>query len=111
MRSHRATVAAVALAALATASAAPAKNTVTIGGSFVKPLRPAAVPTPVAAKDTRHSCQAGASRKRIILPGPASVSETERKAAVVACEQPPRSHLNVSGALQTAQTGGIAAVG
>src|SRR5437868_2666663 len=109
MRTHRAAAIAAAVALLGAASA-QARSTVTIG-PFAKALRGATASMAVARKDTRHSCQTGPSAKRVRLPGPAPVGETERKAAAVACEQPPRSEPNITGALQTAQTGAIAALG
>lgn len=101
----------LALLALVAAPAAVARSTVTIAPSTLSVLRASGTASDVARKDTRRSCQAGASRSRVRLPGPAAVGETERRSSSVACEQPPRSHVNVAGALNSAEAGAIAAAG
>ena len=83
----------------------------TIAPSLLGSLRTSSVATDVVRKDSRRSCQAGASRSRVKLPGPSSAGETERRASTVACEQPPRSQPNLSGALSSAETGAIATAG
>jgi hypothetical protein len=109
----RPTAVALAILALAVAPAALAKETVTIDSGLMARLQVAyAVPaTAVARKDHVRSCQVGASRSRIKLAGASSAGETERKASTVACEQPPRSNLNLSGGLKGAEASAIAAAG
>ncbi|MBV8080307.1 MAG: hypothetical protein JO186_08030 [Actinobacteria bacterium] len=101
-------VAAVALASLAAAAGASA---VTIASSRLTVLASPPVPVTVSRKDTRRSCQVAASKARVRLPGPSSAAETERRASTVACEQPPRSNLGLSGALKGAEAGAIAVAG
>jgi hypothetical protein len=110
MRSKLAS-AAIALVAFAAAPSALASGTVTIAPGLVDTLRVSTAATEVVRKDNRRSCQAGASRSRVRLPGPSSAGETERRASAVACEQPPRSQPNLSGALSSAETGAIATAG
>jgi hypothetical protein len=108
----RPTAVAVAILALAFAPAALAKGTVTIGSGFLAGMRVTSLVTQVsvaeatARSDRLHSCQAGARRSQA-----RAANETQRKASTVACEQPPRSNLNVSNALKGAEAGAIAAGG
>lgn len=101
----------LALLVLAAAPAALAKSTVTIPSGLVGTLRIQSAATTIARKDHIRSCQVGASRSRIKLAGSSSAGETERKASTVACEQPPRSSLNLSGGLKGAEAGAIASAG
>ncbi len=102
----RSTSVPVALAALvfAAAPAAFARGAFSIETAQLAPLRLA--PPAAVKKETRRSCQAGASRSRIRMAG-----ETARRSSTVACEQPPRSNLDLSGALKSAQAAAVAAAG
>ena len=104
---------ALAVLVLAGAPAALAKGTVTIDSALMTKLHVGfAAPTAaLARKDQMRSCQVGANRSRIKLAGSSSAGETERKASTVACEQPARANLNLSGGLQRAAAGAIAAGG
>jgi hypothetical protein len=96
----KAAIAVVALLAVAGPPAALARGTVTIDGRIVAALKGHVwkpVPVVIKSKDKIRSCQAGASKSRVRLPGPAG--ETVRKASTVACEQPPRSEVNVASLL------------
>lgn len=105
---RKAVTAVIALLALAAAPSALAKGSVTIDTRLISALKvsSAAVPVALERKDRLRSCQVGASRSRV--PG---ASETQRKAATVACEQPPRSNLNLPGGLKAAEAGALAAGG
>ena len=111
----KAAAAVIVLFALAAAPEALAKGSVTIPRSIAASLYVVRVEVaPVALKSKTHTgaCQAGQSRSRTELPGStAPLSEAARKASAVACEQPPRSYFNVSGAMKHAETGALAANG
>jgi hypothetical protein len=80
-------VAATAFLALVIASPAAA---ITGGKGVYAALHTGTLAVTVAGKDGKlHSCQAGDKRAT----GTSPAGQTERKAAVVACEQPPRSNL------------------
>jgi hypothetical protein len=111
---------AVALLASIAAPAALARESVTIGAGVVAALQSQAqhvhltgvsVGRAVARKDRLRSCQAGDRRRNVHLPGPTAAGETERKAATVACEQPPRGNLDLSGGLKNAQASALIAAG
>lgn len=95
----------LAVLALAAAPAASARSALSIEPARLVPSAAAHL-TPAAKKESRRSCQAGASRSRVRAAG-----ETERRSSTVACEQPPRSNLNLSGALKAAQAAAVAAAG
>src|SRR5258707_11316376 len=97
MRRKAATVL-VSLPALAATPAALAKGSVSIDGRIVATLKTAPAQVALAGKDRLHSCQAGASKARVH-----TANETQRKASTVACEQPPRSQVNLSGGLKAAE--------
>ena len=106
---RKAATAVVALLALAATPTALAKGSVSIDGRLVAALKAvsaSAVPVSLTRKDHMRSCQVGASRSRLH-----AASETERKAATVACEQPPRSNVNLPGGLKAAEAGALAAGG
>jgi hypothetical protein len=87
---------------------------VTLPKDAVKALRAdATVLTPVKIvrkRDTMRSCQAGDHRPRTRT-ATANARETQRQSGSVACEQPPRSELNFSNGLKSAQAAAVAAVG
>src|SRR5262249_41287050 len=100
-------VLAAAVAALAVAAPAAA---VTVPKSVSSALR---VPSPVAVaeaakSDKLHSCQAGDRRPRT---AETSAGQTERKAAVVACEQPPRSNLLTPDSVAKATAAALSVLG
>jgi antitoxin component of MazEF toxin-antitoxin module len=100
-------VLAAAVAALAVAAPAAA---VTIPKSVSGALR-AASPVAVAAatkNDKLHSCQAGDRRART---AETTAGQTERKAAVVACEQPPRSNLLTPDSVAKATAAALSVIG
>ena len=79
----------VAAAVLALAFAAPA-GAITGGGGLWATLHTGTLAATSSVKDGKlHSCQAGDKRST----GTSPAGQTEKKAAVVACEQPPRSNL------------------
>jgi hypothetical protein len=97
---------------LAVAQAASARGSVTIRGAVLAKLHLHATTGQVVSRKHRlHSCQTGDRDARVKLPGPSAVGETERKAATVACEQPPRSDLNLSSGLKSAETSALIAAG
>jgi hypothetical protein len=96
---------------LAAAPSALARNAVTISPSLLGSLSASSLTSDVVRKDSRRSCQAGASRSRGKLPGPSGAAETERRNSTVACEQPPRSQPKLSGALSSAEAGALATAG
>jgi hypothetical protein len=116
----RVLLATAALFALTAPPAALAKGSVTIGSGTLAALRSApAQPVPAhltsaqlapRKKDSLHSCQAG-DRRSHVRTNASPVGETERKAAVVACEQPPRSGLNLSGGMKGAEASALIAAG
>ena len=100
-------VLAAAVAALAVAAPATA---VTIPKSVSGALR---VSSPVAVaqaakSDKLHSCQAGDRRART---AETTAGQTERKAAVVACEQPPRSNLLTPDSVAKATAAALSVIG
>jgi len=97
---------AIASLVLAAAPAALARGTLSIETAQLTPLHVAQLAPAVARKETQRSCQAGASRSRIH-----AGNATVRRSSTVACEQPPRSNLNLSGALKGAQAAAVAAAG
>jgi hypothetical protein len=105
----RAAIAVLALLALAGTPAAFAKGSVTIDGRLiaaVQGLHAHLTPVVLTKKDRMKSCQVGASRSRV-----RGATETQRKASTVACEQPPRSSVNLSGGLKAAEAAAILAGG
>ena len=113
MRTKVATVV-LAVAALAATPAALAQGSVTIAARFevaLQGLHVNVATVALAQKDRLRSCQVPAARSRVKLPGPSSSGETERRAATVACEQPPRSNLNLSGGIKAAEAGALATAG
>jgi hypothetical protein len=106
---RKAATALVALLALAATPSALARGTVTINSRIVAELKGLplpAVPVALTRKDHSRSCQVGASRSAV-----RPANETERKAATVACEQPPRSTINLPGGIKAAEAGALAAGG
>ena len=101
----------VVVAALALA-AAPTAPAVTIGNNLLAALHAHATTADVVSRKGKlHSCQAGDDRSRVKLPGPQITRETERKASTVACEQPPKSGLNLGGGLKSAEASALIAGG
>jgi hypothetical protein len=101
----------VAVAALALA-AAPSAPAVTIGDKLLAALHAHATAGEVVSRKSKlHSCQAGDDRNRVRLPGPELTRETERKAATVACEQPPKGGLDLNGGLKGAEASALIAAG
>jgi hypothetical protein len=102
------------LLALTAAPAALAKGSVTIGSDTLKALRaPHTTLVTVSVtkkKDTLRSCQAG-DRRSHVRTSASPLGETQRQAATVACEQPPRSELNFSNGMKHAQSAALAAAG
>jgi hypothetical protein len=100
-------VLATAVAALAVAAPAGA---FTIGKDATRALRTSGLPqlTTAAANDKLHSCQVGDRRARA---GTTAATQTERKAAVVACEQPPRSNLLTPDSVAKATAAALAVLG
>ena len=96
---------ALVILALAAAPAGFARVALSIGSAQLVPLRLAPAPAS-ARKEIQRSCQVGASRARARAAG-----QTERRSSTVACEQPPRSNLDLSGALRGAQAAAVAAAG
>ena len=102
----------LALLALTAAPAVLAKGSVTIEARLevaLQGLQANLAPVALAHKDKLRSCQAAAPRSRIKLPG--SAGETERRAATVACEQPPRSNLDLSGGVKAAEASALVSAG
>jgi len=100
-------VLAAAVAALAVAAPAAA---VTIPKNVSGAIR-AASPVAVAAATKSgklHSCQAGDRRART---AETTAGQTERKAAVVACEQPPRSNLLTPDSVAKATAAALSVIG
>jgi len=65
----------------------------------------------VGSSETQErSCEAGRTKSRVRVGGSNRLGQVERKGAVVACEQPPRSILNITG-LKTAEANAITAAG
>jgi hypothetical protein len=58
--------------------------------------------------DKLHSCQAGDRRART---AETTAGQTERKAAVVACEQPPRSNLLTPDSVAKATAAALSVIG
>jgi hypothetical protein len=101
----------LALAALVLA-VAPAAPAITIAAPMLAKLHlHESTSQAVSRKHRLNSCQAGDRSSRIKLPGPTAARETERKAAAVACEQPPKGNLNFSGGLKHAETSALIAGG
>ena len=101
-------VLATAVAALAAAAPAAA---VTVPKSISGALRVSSAATIAAAttkSDKLHSCQAGDRRART---AETSAVQTERKAAVVACEQPPGSNLLTPDAVAKATAAALSVIG
>jgi hypothetical protein len=100
-------VLATAVAALAVAAPSGA---ITIDRSAANALRsgsPIAVAN-AAKSDKLHSCQAGDRRARV---GATTAAQTERKAAVVACEQPPKSNLLTPDSVAKATAAALSVIG
>jgi hypothetical protein len=104
----------VAVAALALA-AAPVAPAVTLPAGLLTALHSSSratvsdVGTQKSSK--RRSCQVGDERSRIKLAGPEPVRETERRSATTACEQPPKSNLNLNSGLKGAEASALVAAG
>jgi hypothetical protein len=65
----------------------------------------------VGSSETQErSCEAGKTKSRVRVGGSHRLGQVERKGAVVACEQPPRSILNVSG-LKSTEANALTAAG
>src|ERR1700674_1061065 len=104
----KAVAAVVALLALAATPAALAKGSVTIDGRLAASLkgpRAQLAPVTLTRRDHLRSCQVGANQARF-----RAATETERKAATVACEQPANANLNLS-RLKAIEAGALAANG
>ena len=100
-------VLATAVVALALAAPAAAVN---IGKSVSSALHvssPAALAA-AAKSDKLHSCQVGDRRART---GATTAAQAERKAAVVACEQPPKSNLLTPDSVAKATAAALAVLG
>jgi hypothetical protein len=100
-------VLATAVAALAVAAPAAAFNIGNSASSALHAASPAAVAAAVKT-DKLHSCQAGDRRARA---GETSAAQTERKAAVVACEQPPKSNLLTPDSVAKATAAALSVLG
>jgi hypothetical protein len=102
----------VAVAALALA-AAPVAPAVTLPGGLLAALHARASASDAVAQKNgrRRSCQAGDERSRIRLAGPEPVRETERRSATLACEQPPKTEINLNGGLKGAEASALVAAG
>ena len=115
MRAKRLSIpVAVAILALGAVPGASARSSVTIANGVLAALHAhATVSQAVEREGTRkvRSCQAGDDRSRVKLPGPTVATETERRAATLACEQPPRSNLNLNDGLKNAQAAALIAAG
>src|SRR5436309_9754944 len=99
----------LATAIVALAAAAPA-GAVTIDKSVSSALRvsqSAALAT-AAKTDKLHSCQVGDRRART---GATTAAQAERKAAVVACEQPPKSNLLTPDSVAKATAAALSVLG
>jgi hypothetical protein len=99
---------------VAGAPAAFARGAVTVdvgpgAGLFrgIAPIRAVAV---ASTETQERSCEAGKAKSRVRVGGSNRLGQAERKGAVVACEQPPRSILNVTG-LKSAETNALTAAG
>ena len=100
-------VLATAVAALALAAPAAAINIGKSASSALHAVSPAAIAT-ATKSDKLHSCQAGDRRART---GETAGAQTERKAAVVACEQPPRSNLLTPDSIAKATAAALSVLG
>lgn len=97
-------------ALLVLAVAAPA-GAITIDKTVSSSLyraSPAAVAA-VTKSGKLHSCQAGDRRAHV--GGTTAAGETERKAAAVACEQPPRSNLLTPDSIAKATAAALSVLG
>jgi hypothetical protein len=101
---------AVALAALALA-ATPVAPAVTIAPKLLATLslHPVSTTVVVQQKDKLRSCQVGDGH-RAHARSAGRAGETQRRAATVACEQPPRSTPTLSG-LSNSETGAVLGAG
>jgi hypothetical protein len=89
-----------AILALACSQLANAKESIVIAPSvyqaLTKPVPNIGIANVSASrKDTIGSCQVGARKHGSPIKG--TVGQGVRKASVVACESPPRSHVNLAG--------------
>jgi hypothetical protein len=113
-RRHQVAAAVAIAVLLAAAPAAFGHTTVTVDKGLAAGLfRGSSSLQTVAVGSTEtqeRSCEARRAKSRIRVDNSNKVGQVERKGAVVACEQPPRSFVNVSG-LKTAETNAIAAAG
>jgi hypothetical protein len=100
-------VLATAVAALAVAAPAAAVNIPKSVSSALHVSSPAA-PAAATKSDKLHSCQAGDRRART---AETSAAQTERKAAVVACEQPPKSNLLTPDSVAKATAAALSVLG
>src|SRR5436190_15008663 len=99
----------IATVGAALAVAAPA-GAVSIPPSISSALRVSspAVLAAAAKTDKLHSCQAGDRRART---GATTATQTERRAAVVACEQPPKSNLLTPDSVAKATAAALSVLG
>jgi len=100
-------VLATAVAALAVAAPAAAVNIPKSVSSALHVSSPAALAA-ATKSDNLHSCQAGDRRART---AETSAAQTERKAAVVACEQPPKSNLLTPDSVAKATAAALSVLG
>ena len=100
-------VLATAVAALALAAPAGAITIDKTAASTLRSASPIAIAS-TAKADKLHSCQAGDRRART---GATTAAQTERKAAVVACEQPPKSNLLTPDSIAKATAAALSVIG
>lgn len=100
----------VAVLALGCSSLANAKESVAIAPNaylaLTKSLPAVRADVSATKREILGSCQAGARRHGSQLKG--TVGQAVRKASVVACEYPPRSHVNVAGLSSVAAAASLA---
>ena len=113
-RRHGVAIAVLIAVFLAAVPAAFARATVTIDvGPAVGLFRGSSPVQTVAAgsnETQERSCEAGKTKSRVRVGGSNRLGQVRRKGAVVACEQPPRSILNVSG-LKSTEANALTAAG
>jgi hypothetical protein len=115
MRAKRLSIpVALAVVALGAVPGASARSSVTLPSGVLAALHAHATVSQAVNRSGKRkvrSCQAGDDRSRIRLPGPTVATETERRAATLACEQPPKSGLNLNDGLKNAQAAAMIAAG
>lgn len=113
-RRHGVAIAVLIAVLLAAAPAAFARATVTVDvGPAVGFFRGITLVKTVAvgsSETQERSCEAGKTKSRVRVGGSNRLGQVERKGAVVACEQPPRSILNVNG-LKSTEANALTAAG